>query len=71
MVLKINVEKGVIRKVSIEGDYPGSQDIGALEDLLVGSIHDQETIRMRLSGIHVSDYISGLNSEDLLSAMFD
>lgn len=71
MVLKINVEKGVIQEINIESDLLGSQDIKALEDLLVGTIHDPETIRMRLSVIRVTDYISGLENEDFLSGMFD
>lgn len=68
--LHMNVEKGIIQEVSIKGDFLGSKDIHALEDALVGTIHDPATIRMRLSGIRVEDYITGLENEKLLSGMF-
>jgi len=68
--LNMNVEKGIIQEVSIEGDFLGSRDIHALEDVLVGTIHDPSTIRMRLSGIKVEEYIAGLGNEKLLSGMF-
>lgn len=70
VALHMNVVKGIIREVTIEGDFLGSKDIHALEEVLVGSIHDPETIRMRLSGIQVADYIAGMKNEDLLSGMF-
>lgn len=68
--LSMNVEKGIIQEVNIEGDFMSKKDIHVLEGLLVGSIHDPETLRNRLSGIEVADYISGLGNEELLSGMF-
>ena len=70
VALRMNVVKGIIREVTIEGDFLGSKDIRSLEEVLVGSIHDPETIRMRLSRIQVADYISGMENEELLSGMF-
>jgi len=70
IALHMNVDKGIIKEVNIEGDFLGAKDIHALEDFLVGTIHDPQTIRMRLSGIRVEDYISGLENEVLLSGMF-
>ena len=70
VALRMNVVKGIIREVNIEGDFLGLKDICALEEVLVGSIHDPETIRMRLSGIRVADYITGMENEELLSGMF-
>jgi len=68
--LHMNVGKGVIRELKIEGDFVSEKDIFLLEQMLVGTIHDPETIRMKLSGINLSEYISGLENEKLLSAMF-
>ena len=68
--LHMNVEKGVILEINIKGDFIGSRDIQALEELLTGNIHDPQTIRMRLSNIKVEEYIDGLGNEMLLSAMF-
>ena len=70
VAIHMNVEKGIIREISIKGDFLGSKDLHALEDLLVGCIHDPQTIRMRLSPIKVEEYISGLGNELLLSGMF-
>ncbi|MCK4879613.1 MAG: lipoate--protein ligase [Bacteroidales bacterium] len=68
--LHMNVEKGVIRELKIEGNFSSQKDIILLEQMLVGTIHDPETIRMRLSGINLSDYIFGLENEELISGMF-
>jgi lipoate-protein ligase A len=70
IALHMNVDKGIIQEVNIEGNFLGTKDIHALEEVLVGTIHDPETIRMRLSGIRVNDYIAGLENEQLLSGMF-
>ena len=70
IALRMNVDKGIIQEVTIEGDFLGTKDIHGLEEALVGTIHDPETIRLRLSGLRVEDYITGLENEDLLSGMF-
>ena len=68
--LHMNVEKGLIKELKIEGDFISEKDIVALEQMLLGCIHDPETIRIRLSGIQVSNYILGLQNEELLMGMF-
>ena len=66
----MNVEKGIIRELKIVGDFTSLKDIVLLEQMLIGSIHDPETIRIRLSKINLSDYILGLENEELLVGMF-
>lgn len=68
--LHMNVEKGIIRELKMVGDFTSLKDVALLEQRLLGSIHDPETLRMRLSEIKVSDYISGLGNEELLVGMF-
>ena len=68
--LHMNVKKGIIQEVNIKGEFMSIKNIHALEEVLMGSIHDPETLRLRLSGIQVTDYISGLENEVLLSGMF-
>jgi lipoate-protein ligase A len=70
LALHMNVEKGIIKEVNFEGEFMTTKDIHKLEDVLVGTIHDPETLRTRLSGINVADYITGLENEVLLSGMF-
>ena len=68
--LHMNVVKGVIKELKIVGDFTSLRDIALLENLLVGTIHDPETIRNKLSGVDVSNYIRGLENEELLMGMF-
>lgn len=68
--IHMNVVKGIIRELKIEGDFTSGKDIASLEQMLLGTIHDPETIRIRLSGVQVSDYILGLQNEELLVGMF-
>lgn len=68
--LHMNVKKGIIQEVNIKGEFMSIKNIHTLEEVLMGSIHDPETLRLRLSGIQVTDYISGLENEVLLSGMF-
>jgi len=68
--LHMNVEKGVIREVKIEGDFLSEKGIRSLEKLITGSIHDPETLRSRLSAIELHAYISGMKNEEFLSLMF-
>lgn len=68
--LHMNVEKGVIRELKMVGDFTSLTDVFLLEQMLIGSIHDPETLRIRLSEIKVSDYISGLENEELLVGLF-
>ncbi|MEN8203638.1 MAG: lipoate--protein ligase [Bacteroidota bacterium] len=70
LALQMNVEKGIIKEVNFEGEFMTAKDIHKLEDVLIGTIHDPETLRIRLSGINVADYITGLENEVLLSGMF-
>lgn len=68
--LHMNVEKGIIREVKMVGEFTSLKDVSLLEQWLVGTIHDPETLRNKLSEIQVSDYISGLENEELLVGMF-
>jgi lipoate-protein ligase A len=68
--LHMNVEKGIIRELKIDGDFISGKNIHVLERKLKGTIHDPESLRLRLSGIKVNEYIAGLENELLLSGMF-
>jgi len=68
--LHMNVEKGIIKELKIEGDFISETSIRCLEELVKGSIHDPETLRSRISAIEVNEFISGLKNEEFLSLMF-
>ena len=60
----LNVEKGIILEINIKGISPDPENLHILETAVMGSIHDPQTIRIRLSGINVEDYIPGLGNEE-------
>jgi lipoate---protein ligase len=68
--IHINVEKGIIRELKLHGDFTSFKNIHLLEKLLTGTIHDPETMRIRLSRVNVSDFIYGLGNEEFLAGMF-
>ncbi len=68
--LQMQVEKGIIRGVNLAGDFMSTKQVYSLEEMLIGAIHDPETLRTRLSGVQVEEYITGLDNERLLSGMF-
>jgi lipoate-protein ligase A len=70
VLLQMQVERGVIRGVSLTGDFMSTRQVHALEEKLTGIIHDPEAIRRKISGIRVQDYITGLDNEELISGMF-
>ncbi len=68
--LQMHVERGVIRGVSLTGDFMSTRQVNTLEDTLTGVIHDPEAIRRRISGLRVGEYVTGLDNEQLISGMF-
>ncbi len=68
--LHMNVEKGIIREVKFDGEFLSKKNIHVLEEKLTGAIHDPESLRLRLAGTKVNDFIMGLDNELLLSLLF-
>ena len=70
--LKINleVEKGIIKKIKIEGDFFNEKDISEIEIALVNIPHEENAIRKVLSQYPIGEYFNGISSDDLLNAMF-
>ncbi len=69
-VLQLHVEKGVIREFSIEGAFGGRTPVRHLEEALVGTFHDHETIRQRLSPLFTGDPEEEPGLEALMAALF-
>jgi len=68
--VQMDVEKGVIRDVSIHGDFFNTGDISELTDLLSGLQHDPEVIRKKLEGIDLAYYLNGVTAEEFLAVLF-
>jgi lipoate-protein ligase A len=71
-VLEMNLEvkKGMIEAVKIEGDFFHIKDIEAVEKALLGCAHDKKILDEKLSQIHLEDYFRNISKEDLLAALF-
>ena len=68
--IQMNVEKGIIRQLSIQGEFSNIKDVESLEQELIGTIHDPVAIRMKLAGLDISEYIIGIEAEELIAGMF-
>jgi lipoate-protein ligase A len=70
--LKINleVEKGIIKKVTIHGDSFNEKNIAEIETALINIPHEENAIRKVLNQYPVEEYFNGLSANDLLNAMF-
>ena len=68
--MNLDVEKGIIKKVKIYGDFFNEKDIAEIEDALENTPHEENEIRKVLDQYEIGKYFHNMNSGDLLSAMF-
>ncbi|MDR2083964.1 MAG: lipoate--protein ligase [Bacteroidales bacterium] len=68
--LYIYVEKGLIKEISIYGDFFGTKPVKEFTDLLIGKEHKEDDIISILEITDVNDYFSGFEKEDLKSLFF-
>ncbi|HUZ60432.1 MAG TPA: lipoate--protein ligase [Hanamia sp.] len=68
--MNLDVEKGIIRKVKIYGDFFNEKDISEVEVALENIPHEENEIREVLNQFQIEKYFHKMNSEDLLNAMF-
>jgi lipoate-protein ligase A len=68
--MNLDVEKGIIKKVKIFGDFFNEKDIDEIEQALIGIAHDEQSIRMLLNNYTIGEYFTNITSDDLLEAMF-
>jgi lipoate-protein ligase A len=64
------VEKGYIEQARIHGDFFNAKEVEELEQLLIGSPHNSEFIRQKLSQVNIEDYITGSTIDHFLEALF-
>ncbi len=68
--MNLEVKKGMIKAAKIYGDFFGTKDISEVEELLVGTLHEEEAIRKKLSSIDIEKYFHKMKVDDLISVMF-
>ncbi|MBR0599233.1 lipoate--protein ligase [Sinanaerobacter chloroacetimidivorans] len=66
----LNVESGIIKEISIYGDFFGTKDADDLLMLIRGLPYDKEVVRQALAKVHLEDYIFGLSGEMFIDCLF-
>lgn len=68
--MNLDVEKGIIQKAKIFGDFFNEKDITEIEKALENKAHDELVLRELLSKFTIDAYFKGMTADDLLSALF-
>lgn len=65
--ISLDVKKGYIEGIVINGDFFGHEDIRVLEQLLIGSKHEVKALLDRLSTVELGKYMANVQVEELTS----
>lgn len=68
--MNMNVKKGIIEEVKIQGDFFHVRDIAEIEEALADTPHEEQKIREVLSRFDLAQYFKGISADDLVAAMF-
>lgn len=68
--MNLDVEKGIICKVKIFGDFFNEKDITEIEESLEGIEHNEDAIRAALGRFKIAEYFRNITMEELLESMF-
>ena len=68
--MNLDVEKGVIQKVKIFGDFFNERDIAEIEKALESQAHNEAVLRAVLSNYTIDAYFKSMTVDDLIAALF-
>ena len=68
--IRLNVEDGLIKQCRIYGDFLGVEDIGKLENQLVGLRFDKDNIDKKLMSVNLDDYLLKITRDDIINCIF-
>ncbi len=68
--MNMEVNKGVIEKIKIFGDFFSNDGIENLESVLVGVKHNETAIGEALKKLNISHYLSNVEIDEIIEAMF-
>jgi len=68
--MNLDVEKGIIKKVKIFGDFFNQKDITEIEEALIDITHDEASIRNVLNRYNIEEYFRNITVDNLIEAMF-
>ncbi|MEO6905249.1 MAG: lipoate protein ligase C-terminal domain-containing protein [Ginsengibacter sp.] len=68
--MNLNVERGIIKKVKIYGDFFNEKDISEIEIALENTPHQEEKIMAVFEKFPFAKYFYGITKDEVISAMF-
>lgn len=68
--MNLDVEKGIIQKAKIFGDFFNQKETEEIERALEKVNHDEESIRKALSNYKIEEYFNNMTMDDIIEAMF-
>ncbi|MEO8960876.1 MAG: lipoate protein ligase C-terminal domain-containing protein [Ginsengibacter sp.] len=68
--MNLEVEKGIIKKVKIGGDFFNEKNISEIENTLINVPHEESRIREMLGRYPIEKYLPAITMDDLLNGMF-
>lgn len=67
--VNMNIAKGIIKDIRINGDFFNEKDISEVEGALVGLSYDYQTIFNALNIVDIDKYFKNISREDLMSVI--
>jgi len=70
--IEINLEviKGEIKNAKIFGDFFNIREVSELENLLIGTTHEQEHIKKLLETVGIENYLSNVTVDEFVEGLF-
>lgn len=69
ITVHLEVSESVIKAAKIYGDFFGVEDVTTVEEALVGSLHDADSLMQVLTALEFERYFSGISREELLTVL--
>lgn len=68
--INLEVDKGIIRKAKIFGDFFNKRNVTEIEAALIDVKHSEDEVKQRLQAFHLNDYFTNIPLDEILKAMF-
>jgi lipoate-protein ligase A len=68
--LRLDVQKGHIKNLTIFGDFFGKESVKEVEELLTGVRYEPEDIAASIQKVNVKDYFGDIEKEEFLSLIY-
>ncbi|SIS47562.1 lipoate--protein ligase [Salimicrobium flavidum] len=68
--IRLDVDKGYIKNAKIYGDFFGIGDVAEVENRLIGTKYERESIKESVQDIDISHYLGKITEEDFLTIVY-